>query len=163
MRSIIRGSAPLFAVLCGLMGCSTPTPPGTDAAVSPVDAAEVVDAATSDSGPPPRGCPLTFSGCTAFDDRTGEAAVVIGFAAAGVLAFDPQCIRVSAGTIVTIPGSTVHPPRNAGCSPTDSPIAPGPTPADGVYTFANAGAYGYFCNVHGAIGGEGMAGLIIVE
>ncbi len=176
MRSFFRSvRATSFAITGLLAACggggtpaedaATPTDTGgalpdtggsLDAAAAPDTGAEV------DSGPALDGCAVTFAGCSAFVDHTGESAVSVGFAAAGFL-YSPNCIRVSAGTVVTIAGSTLHPLHGATCAPTGSPLPATPIAMDGDYTFAAPGAYGYYCNNHGTNAGAGMSGLIIVE
>lgn len=128
------------------------------------DAAAEPDAAPAD-GPAPDGapaaCPETFAGCAAPVDRTGMAAVTITTVGDG---YSPPCIRVSAGTQVTIAASDRHPLRAAPCSPEDFIGAPpSGTTTTATYTPAGTGVYGYFCPVHGTANGAGMAGAIIVE
>jgi plastocyanin len=121
------------------------------------------DSGGADSGPP-EGCPLTYSGCTTFEDLTGETTVEVTIVAAGAsFAYEPHCIRISAGTTVSIPAEAIHPLDDASCSPETSPLPETPTVVDGDYTFTAAGAYGFFCSVHGSDTGAGMAGLIVVE
>ena len=81
---------------------------------------------------------------------------------AATYAYSPNCIRIAAGTMVTITNSAFHPLMSAPCSPTDSPIATSPSTAT-TFTFATPGNYGYFCANHGAPDGRFMSGLIVVE
>jgi plastocyanin len=179
-------SSLLFVVLLAACGGST-TNPGTDAghdaASTPVDSGgttedsggSTVDSggtvdsgtpavdsgSTTDAGPAPDGCAVTFSGCTTIDDHTGETAVTIAFAG---FSYAPHCIRVDVGTVVTIPGSLTHPLFGATCSPDATPLSTvEPSTTGGDFTFTAAGAYGYYCGVHGSDLGTGMSGLIIVE
>lgn len=137
-----------------------------DAATPDEDAGGDVDAAPDvDSGSAPVGCALDFSECDAFEDMTGMAAVTIGVTGTGPadFAYDPHCVRVSTGTVVTITASALHPLNNASCSPAGSPLPTVPAVLDDDYTFTAAGAYGMFCTNHGTNTGAGMAGLIVVE
>ena len=178
----IRPSLPaaLLCVLAFVTGCPTAvttpdastapdaaTPDAATPDAATPDAAATRDAGTDaaprrDAGPAPPGCPETFGGCVDFEDHRGEATVTIDFDPAGALAYTPNCIRVSAGTQVTVPGSAVHPLVGAPCSPAATPLAPTSMPSTTDYTFGTPGTYGYYCNFHGAPTGEGMAGLVLV-
>jgi plastocyanin len=148
-------------VLLLAVGCS-PASSATDASThhdAGVDAAAPIDVGPlPDTGPPPP-CAATFASCDALEDHTADDAVTLAFSG---FAYTPKCIRVHAGTVVTIPGSSLHPLRSATCSP-PGPIPSTPTPTNGDYTFTTAGTYGYYCNNHGTNAGGGMAGLIVVE
>lgn len=160
-----------FFGLCLALGCST-TPAANDAATSGNDAAtdndaasgndaaSDNDAATGDDAATPTECSATFADCTttSTEDFTGMATVTIGFGAGNT--YDHKCIRVSAGTVVTLPGSSFHPLTAASCSTAGGPTL---TTTGGDFTFANAGHYGYYCANHGTDTGQFMAGLIIVE
>jgi plastocyanin len=150
----------LFAL--AYAGCGTPATPH-DAATARedvgVDAAPPVDVGPIDAAPDGP-CPATYAGCTTLEDHTGETAITLMFSG---FAYTPHCIRISAGTTVTIPGSSLHPLHGATCSAEGSPLPTTPTPSNGDYTFDSAGAYGYYCNNHGTNAGGGMAGLIVVE
>jgi plastocyanin len=159
-----------------LLACGGTAAPAVDAATlrdsggtvedtGTTDAAPRPDVGPHDSGPAPSGCAVTFSGCSDLEDHTGEAALTIGITGTSALdfAYAPHCVRVAVGTTVTIPGSALHPLHGATCSPTDSPLPTVATPADGDYTFTAPGAYGYYCNNHGANTGDGMSGVIVVE
>lgn len=159
----VRLSLSSVAAIGALLGCGG-SAPANDAATprdsgGPVDAAPADDVGPVDAGPVAE-CPMTFSGCGAIDDHTADATVSIAFSG---FAYSPHCIRISPGTVVSIPGSSLHPLRSATCSPSDTPIAATPTPSNGDYTFTTPGTYGYYCNAHGTNSGGGMAGLIIVE
>lgn len=126
------------------------------------DAAMVSDAGAdmgSDTGP--TNCTTSYAGCMALTDMTGMAMVTIATTAS--LTYTPNCIRISAGTMVTIEGSLLHPLRGATCSPAESPLPMTASTTGGTFTFNTPGEYGYYCQNHGTNAGVGMAGLIVVE
>lgn len=133
-------------------------------ASTPVDASIAADAghdaasvdANVDAARAP--CPDTFAGCATIEDHTGVATFAVSFGTGN--SYAPNCIRVSAGTVVTLPASAFHPLARASCSPA---AAPALDSTGGDYTFDTAGSYGYYCANHGSDTGAGMAGLIIVE
>ena len=177
MRTTTRSLGLLLFLGLALVACNNDDTPPTDAATprdtgggdtggGDEDAGGDVDAATDvDGGSAPEGCALTFSDCDTFEDMTGMAAVTIGITGTGPadFAYDPHCVRISTGTVVTIDASALHPLNNASCSPDDSPLPTIPAVLEDDYTFTTAGAYGYFCSNHGTNAGAGMAGLIVVE
>lgn len=128
----------------------------TSAADTGADAGPPVDAATM--------CAIDFAGCTTLEDHTADTMVTIDVVmpTAATYAYSPSCIRIAAGTMVTIANSAFHPLMSATCSPADSPIATSSSTAT-TFTFASAGNYGYFCGNHGAPDGQFMAGLIVVQ
>jgi len=109
-------------------------------------------------------CPVAFAGCTTLEDHTADTMVTIDVVmpTPGTYAYSPNCIRIQAGTIVTITNTAFHPLTSAPCSPADSPISSGPSTTTD-FTFATAGSYGFFCGNHGTSDGQFMAGLIVVE
>ena len=190
MRSI--GTASFFALCLAIAGCNNGTTTATDAGNGGTDTGNggtdtgtpatdsgtpaedtgtpaedtgnpAVDAATLPDANLPLDC-TGFHGCTVATatDMTGTATVTI--ATTGAFTYDPACIRVSTGTVVTIRASGVHPLTDATCSPADSPIPTGAM-ADQTLTFEHAGQYGFYCTNHVSdpTTGTGMAGLIIVE
>jgi plastocyanin len=188
MRTFIRTfvTASLFAL--GLVACGGGETPATDAATprdsaatpdtgagdgGGLDSGGTADTGSADSGSADvgpidgsvEGCAVTYSGCTTLEDHTGEDMVTVTVVAdpTTLFAYSPHCIRVSAGTTVSIPGSAIHPLTSAPCSPSDTPLPPDPTTTDGDYTFTGTGSYGFYCAVHGAPSGAGMAGVIVVE
>ncbi len=187
MRSI--GTASFFALCLAIAGCNNGTTTATDAGGGGADTGNGgTDAGTptTDTGTPAEdtGTPAEdtgmaadtgllldanipldctgFHGCTAATatDMTGMSTVAI--ATTATFTYDPPCIRISTGTMVTIAAAAIHPLTDATCSPADSPIPAGATTAQ-TLTFDHAGQYGYYCSVHGSDLGVGMAGLIIVE
>jgi plastocyanin len=166
----------LVALTLGLaLGCNN-TPAGNDAAAPGNDASGGASDAGHDAASPvdvgplpdtgPVICEDGYAGCTAatamdMTGMSGPIAITVTGSGTATPRYSPSCVRVSAGTMVTIENSAIHPLRPATCSPSDTPI----TGAAGTssFTFANAGRYGYWCGNHGADNGTGMAGLIIVE
>lgn len=71
--------------------------------------------------------------------------------------YSPSCLRVSAGTSVTIAASTTHPlaPRTGGTG--NNPIPSQSSPAS--VTFPTPGFYPFHCTVHQPT----MAGVVWVE
>lgn len=186
----MRIALSFFAVCLALAGCGSSS--GTDAAVNPGndggnDAATVMVDAGSDGGMTPTVdgghdaaaavdantptvCAATYAGCTTATtmDMTGASITNVPIAATSSFTYDPPCIRIRAGTMVTITNTTTHPVVASACSPTNTPMPLTATPAaspatTSTYTFSNAGLYGYHCNVHGNQAGTTMSGLIIVE
>jgi plastocyanin len=107
---------------------------------------------------------VLYSGCTEADFETIDAATVeIGFQGTS---YTPQCIKVKAGTVVTIAATAKHPLQAA--ANFDGVENPFTTTAenfvaDQTRTLTKAGSYGYYCTHHGrASDGKGMGGLIIV-
>ena len=144
---------------------------GNDAATSTVDgghdaAASTPDAnadANVDANTAPMMCAANFAGCTTLEDHrtdTAPVAVTVMVDTALLNHYSPNCIRIHAGQMVTLPGGAGHPLHAATCSPSGTPIN---TTAGGTFTFATAGNYGYYCSFHGGDTGTGMAGLIVVE
>jgi plastocyanin len=158
------GATLLLAALVGLGACGGPPsddPQPHDALV--LDDAASLDAAPADAAGPPDAlgpCAASYAGCASYADRTGEATVTI---TASDDVYDPPCIRVTAGTQVTIGASDSHPLAAAPCSPDDFVGAPASGIATtGSYPVATAGIYGYWCTAHGTPSGAGMAGAIQV-
>jgi plastocyanin len=119
------------------------------------------------------GEPAIVNGCdesTALD-LTGQAAVTIEFPSGPSNdAYDPACIKVSAGTAVTFTATTAsftsHPLR--GGTVTNGTAIPDPTSViqsvdtgtSATFTMSTTGARGYYCEYHYY---WGMMGAIFVE
>jgi plastocyanin len=104
------------------------------------------------------GCAMDFAGCAGMlVDMTGMAAVSIS--PSGFM-WDPKCIRVSPGTMVTINGASLHPASQA-CGPTDAFGTSNTMPVTA--TLTAEGGYGFYCENHGSPTGTGMSGLILVS
>jgi plastocyanin len=173
MRRALHATFLIFLAACGddddSVDAALPLPvdaatvdaPAFDAAA--FDAA-VVDAAVFDSVPgepdaafaidaaPLAGCPVSFAGCSAYVDETSSAQVAIQVGAGNF--YTPKCVRVKAGTAVTIQVTGSHPLSSAGC---------GAAPVSSSFIAGTPGVLGYFCTNHGNGNGGGMAGAILVE
>jgi len=99
-----------------------------------------------------------LNGCETFGSAT-----TITFAG---MTYTPNCIDVAAGTMVTFSGDFIAHPLRPGRAPsrpaTDSPSTE-PTPITNTdtgttasFTFATAGDYGFYCNVHQSFGMYGV-------
>lgn len=105
---------------------------------------------------------VEFAGCTQ------EDYVVVNEANAEVLtagfAFSPKCLKVAAGTQVTVAGSGFHPVQGVQLvdQPANPLVADSARRAPQTHDFTEAGVYGYFCVNHGRADGGGMAGAIWV-
>ena len=102
----------------------------------------------SDAGGSARGCPMSFAGCTKFDDDRGSAnaaqPIFVAFQQGnGPTVYVPDCILINAGQSVVLPAGSANPLENASCTPADSPIPATPAEGSMEYTFANAGNYGF--------------------
>jgi plastocyanin len=177
---VVLTTMSLMAIGCGDDDGETPetdsgTPgvdsgtPGVDSGTPEVDSGtpEVdsgtpeVDSGTPevDSGTPATGCPAGYADCDTFMDMTGSGTVTIS--PTGGFTYDPKCIRVTTGQMVTFEGSGAHPTMGA-CGPGDmNPITDMSTTSQ-TLSFATPGVYGFHCMRHGAASGTGMAGAIEV-
>jgi plastocyanin len=137
----VRGSAALLSLVLSAWGCS------------------------SNSAAPEQGTQASFAGCT-FEAAVAGSEVDI----APPVAYAPPCLRIRAGASVLIQANAMHPLQGMvknGSTP--NPIAEG-EPATGwlqdtSFTFPSAGAYGFFCNVHGSDTSKpgSMVGVVYVE
>jgi len=76
-------------------------------------------------------------------------------------AFDPKDLQIEAGTTVVWKNTQGRHTVTADDASFESPIlAPG---EEFKYTFDHPGAVKYFCNLHGAAGGQKMAGTVTVK
>lgn len=110
--------------------------------------------------------PVLLNGCdpALAVDRTADAAVTI--ASVGSTSYDPKCVRVAAGTMITINSNFgVHPlvggevVNGASTPDPESPIPATTTGMTVTFALPTAGEYPYYCNMHA----PGMAGAIFVE
>lgn len=168
-------NATWFSMFCtvgligGLAACGDDTTDTTTATTTTTTAATSSSSgaggAGGDGGAGGAG-PTLFNGCdpAAAVDRTADAAVTI--MSVGSTSYDPKCVRVAVGTMITINSNfAVHPLVGgeiiAGAS-TPDPESPVPaTSTDMTVTFPMpaAGDFGYYCDIHA----PGMAGAIFVE
>lgn len=105
---------------------------------------------------------------TETDYVTGVTVVRFGFLGSPRgFVYDPACLEVGAGTIVTFTGDFSHHPlyRSRERGTVDgNPIAAPSTGQTADVTFPNPGYYAYYCGVHGALDdGQAMAGVVWVR
>ena len=76
-------------------------------------------------------------------------------------AFDPESVTITAGDTVTwdVAGTNPH-TITADDGSFDQSVSTGDTFEQ---TFDTPGTYAYYCRIHGAAGGVGMSGTIVVE
>lgn len=79
--------------------------------------------------------------------------------------YTPKCSRIKRGTKVTIDAAPQHPLQGIQAAGIVNPIFDelGGAVAPKTVTFAQPGAFGFYCVAHGDDTGAGMAGSIIVE
>jgi plastocyanin len=112
---------------------------------------------------------MSITPCTSETDYA--SGTTINFGGAAGFAYDPKCLKVTAGTTVTFMGDfSVHPlePSTHRGELAGNPITAVSALPDGgtttSFTFPAAGYYAYFCSFHGASDtGAGMAGVIWVR
>lgn len=94
---------------------------------------------------------------------TQETEVTVSFG--GGSSYSPKCLKVAAGTAVTLPGSGFHPLQGqADVNGVANPFrADAESEANVTHTLTTPGFYGYYCTAHGQPSGTGMAGAIWVE
>ena len=127
--------------------------PGTQTATATVDGAD--------------GSPVTFT-ATAEDEEPppppADATIQV-LGPGGGNRFDPTEVTIQVGQTVRWvwpSGSVAHNVEPDDDEPTRSgPLTNGPT--DYSFTFNTAGTFDYYCANHGAAGGVGMSGTVIVE
>ena len=99
-------------------------------------------------------------GCEETDFVTLDApAVTVAFQGMG---YTPRCLRVKAGTAVTLPANGAHPLQGLHVegSPTNPFVMPQPATSAQTRTLAEPGRFPYFCVRHRTMG---MTGTILVE
>lgn len=114
-----------------------------------------------------------FHGCTDanFVDRTAATAERrVGFGStrgSGPFDYLPKCILIAAGQSVSFEGDFNQHPLSPGTSATarnagspNNPITRTTSGSSASFTFASAGTYPYFCELHVA---AGMAGVVRVR
>jgi plastocyanin len=112
------------------------------------------------------GSPVTFTATATSPEPPPPEGVTVQVLSGAVNRFSPATVTITAGQTVTWEwpaGSTQH-----NVAPDDGSVpARSGDPADGptsyAYTFTTPGTYLYHCEVHGAAGGVGMAGTVIVQ
>lgn len=102
------------------------------------------------------------------DYRSGAATITFGFLGPSQgFAYDPDCLKIDAGTIVAFSGDfSFHPlyPSRVRGTVQGNPISGTNSGRSTEVTFTEAGFYAYYCGVHGAFDdGSAMAGVIWVK
>jgi plastocyanin len=180
-RTILLGIFAVAATGASLAACGGDTTTGTTGTTGAggSDATTSSTMATTGSGTTTTGAtgtggagPTLINGCdpTMLEDHTKDAAVEIKFGGAVIgTAYQPPCIKVKSGTMVTFTGDTgVHPLAGGEVivgkaavpdpnSPIKSTISGPPSVS---FAIAPAGNYPYFCTEHYSVG---MKGLVVAE
>jgi len=161
MRAQLQTLACVISVLGLLAACGDSTGTGAGSGGGDSGGGSTTDATTtSGSTTGAGGSAATINGCTlaAADDSTGMAAVSITWSSP-----HQACTRVDVGTAVTWNGDFGFHPLVGGEPPTTDATSPitGNTPAGNMttVTFATAGTYPYFCDIHNGT----LQGVIYVE
>jgi plastocyanin len=104
-------------------------------------------------------CAASYAGCTTYTDATASGAsrtITFGFAF-----YSPKCLQIRAGQSVTFSGTFGSHPLTPACGPAAA-ITGTSAGNSATFTFTVTGDYGYYCSLHGAPSGSGMAGSIRV-
>jgi len=141
-----------------LAACGGSSPSGTDAGGTDAFMASAVDANN--------GAFVSLAPCAAatdyVQDTTGANVVTFGAS----FAYTPRCIHIPTGDQVTFTGDfAIHPlhASTRGTAGNPIPATSTSTSASVLVAFPSAGFYPYYCAVHGADNGVGMAGVVWVE
>jgi plastocyanin len=107
---------------------------------------------------------LAFAPCNAATDYVAGTTITFG----GTVGFnyDPKCLKVSAGAMVTFSGDfATHPlaPSAMRGDPANNPIVNMSDGTTASFTFPKPGFYAYLCNFHGSDDGAFMSGVIWVQ
>jgi len=126
-----------LAVLFGF-GCSSSTSTASDAGGD-----------TGGNG----GAFMAIAPCASTSDYvTGMTAITT----LATLRYSPQCLKVTAGTRVSIQATSTHPLIGLATGSANNPIPGGRSTTDQMVTFATAGFYPYQCDIHFGIGMKGV-------
>lgn len=180
-RTILLGIFAVAATGASLAACGGDTTTGSTGTTGAggSDATTSSTTATTGSGTTTTGAtgtggagPTLINGCdlSALEDHTKDATVEIKFGGAVIgIAYQPPCIKVKSGTMVTFTGDTgVHPLAGGevivGKAATADPNSPiketSAGPPSVTFAIAPAGNYPYFCTEHYSVG---MKGLVVAE
>ena len=98
------------------------------------------------------------------DYVAGRKVVTFGFSADAGFGYDPKCLSIETGGVVTFSGSfAAHPlfPSEKRGTVEGNPIGGLSTGESETFTFSEAGFFAYYCGVHGAADdGSAMAGVV---
>lgn len=106
------------------------------------------------------GAGATFVAIDPCSDMTSYVTGMTAIATTADFKYSPACLKVTAGTMVTIDASATHPLVGLGTGSANNPIPVGPSMTPQAVTFATPGFYPFHCNVHFTIG---MAGVVWVQ
>jgi plastocyanin len=112
------------------------------------------------------GSPLTYTATATIGGPPPEGPIIRVLGPDGGNRFDPELLTITPGQTVTWvwpEGSLDH---NVAPEDGNNPSASGPVtdgPETHSFTFTVPGSYRYFCMTHGAPGGIGMSGRVIVQ
>jgi plastocyanin len=112
------------------------------------------DSGSSGDGSDICGC----TGATA-EDLTAQTSVTVAFGGSLGSAYAPRCVLVAPGTTVSFEGAFATHPLSATVG-AGNPITPTASGTTAAFTFPQAGAYGYQCDLHVA---SGMCGAVYVQ
>jgi plastocyanin len=157
----VAGVAVAWAITSGDASVSAPSVPTNTTGISAVNvtlggtAGPITITAAADAL---SGSPLTFTATSTTAPTTTTINVVND-------QFSPATITVAAGTEVTWTWGTGAFNHNVAPDGTEPPRSGNPVNAPNSYqhTFSTPGTYRYHCEVHGAAGGFGMSGTVIVQ
>ncbi|HVK68827.1 MAG TPA: plastocyanin/azurin family copper-binding protein, partial [Polyangium sp.] len=111
-------------------------------------------------------CVASINGCTpaAAVDLTAETATTVTFSG---LSYNPKCIKVKAGTVVTFSGNfTNHPLQGGVVNGAAVPAASGPfVPVTNSgntkdFTLSTPGTYPFYCVPHATLGMNGAVFVV---
>ena len=112
------------------------------------------------------GSPLTYTATATTGGGPPEGPTVQVLGPDGGNRFEPNLVTITVGQTVTWvwpEGSLSHnvAPDNGNSPSASGPVTDGPETHS--FTFTEPGSYRYFCMTHGAPGGVGMSGRVIVQ
>jgi len=100
---------------------------------------------------------MAIAPCTNASDYVAGMTAITTLAA---LRYSPQCLKVTAGTQVSIQASSTHPLSGLATGSASNPIPTGSKTTDQMVTFARVGFYPFQCDIHS---GFGMKGVVWVQ
>jgi plastocyanin len=101
-----------------------------------------------------------------YEDATAtDASRAIGVGSPTLGAFTPPCLKIKVGQTVTFEGAFASHPLSPATpieGNPENPITETLTGTSAEFTFAEAGTFPFYCELHGSAAGLGMAGVIYV-
>lgn len=153
-------------------GCGSPSAGGTGGAGGETGG---TSGATGGTGGGTGGTSGTGGGSSGFvsvppcttEALYATAGTTVNFGVNGTAAYDPKCLKVSVGSIVTFVGDfSAHPlsPSTMRGTVSGNPITNTGSGSRKSVTFPAPGAYAYYCDLHGpSDGAAGMVGVVWVQ